>query len=99
MTLDLHSVVVRTHLSEALADISMSFADLSLKSERLIFGHAKLPEFSFQTLRRRRPTGTGTPSSDHLRMLQLALIFGQLEVSLLHGGEHKVFHYEYVVLE
>lgn len=97
MTLDLKSVVARTHLSEALADISLSFADLTLTSERLISGTAKLPEFSFQTLRRRRPSGTGTPSSNELKLLQLALIFGQLEISLRHGGEHKIFHYEYVL--
>ncbi|EJD45633.1 hypothetical protein AURDEDRAFT_165486 [Auricularia subglabra TFB-10046 SS5] len=93
MTLDLQSVVIRTHLSQTLADISMSFADLSLKSERLVCGRATLPEFSFQTLRKRRPAA-GSASSEDVKMLQLSLLFGRLEISLLHGGEHKVFHYE-----
>ncbi|KAH7100701.1 hypothetical protein BKA62DRAFT_705412 [Auriculariales sp. MPI-PUGE-AT-0066] len=93
--LEVVSFVGRANVSEVLADIGMSFSQLSLTCDGHISGTASIPDFTFQTLRRRNRSEPN-PSARDLKMLQLFITSGRSEVSLFSSGyrDAKLFHYE-----
>jgi hypothetical protein len=77
ITLDLTPVVVRTRLTEQLSELSLSIGLVDLRGVRTLSGHLRMPDFMFQTIRRRR-----VRNESGAKMLELAIKSGPLEVSV-----------------
>jgi len=93
--LELTSFVARANVSEVLTEIAMSFSQLLVTSTGTLSGTASIPDFTFQSLRRRNRSRPN-PSATDLKMLQLFITSGRADVSLFSGGHTgaKLFHYE-----
>ena len=94
-TLEVTTFVGRANVSEILADLTMSFSQLSIVCDGHIAGTASIPDFTFQTLRRRNRSQPDSSAND-LKMLQLFITSGRAEISLFSSGhkDAKLFHYE-----
>jgi hypothetical protein len=84
--LDLTDTSFRTRLTDTVAEISLHVAMVSVNSSGNISGAASVPDFIFQTMRRRESPGA-TKFDNGNRMLELVLTSGPLNLSL--ESEHQ----------
>ncbi|KDQ57525.1 hypothetical protein JAAARDRAFT_69639 [Jaapia argillacea MUCL 33604] len=94
--LDLRNVVVRTRLTEVFSELSLSVADLSISASGNVSGHANVPSFVFQTIRRRE--GGAADGDDLEKLLELSMTSGALDI-LLESENRKLLQYRADPLE
>ncbi|KAG9098261.1 hypothetical protein FRC06_006608 [Ceratobasidium sp. 370] len=91
-TLDIDSLVLRTKLCEEVSEVTLTIARLELLSDRAVVGYVRMPEFVFQTVRRRH----GKLCHDqegHMKMLELMLKSGDIEAAMEYERQHLMhFH-------
>ncbi|KAF8678264.1 fermentation associated protein [Rhizoctonia solani] len=92
VTLDIESLTFRTRLCEDVSEATLTMAKLDLLSERAVMGYVRMPDFVFQTVRRRH----GKLSHDidgHAKMLELTLKSGDIEAAMEYERQHLMhFH-------
>ncbi|CAE6416310.1 unnamed protein product [Rhizoctonia solani] len=92
VTLDIESLTFRTRLCEDVSEATLTMAKLDLLSERAVIGYVHMPDFVFQTVRRRH----GKLSHDidgHAKMLELTLKSGDIEAAMEYERQHLMhFH-------
>jgi hypothetical protein len=86
--LDMLDVIVRSHIEKMCAELSVSIGDLNMSATGNISGHARIPDFSFNTIRRKAliSNSLGEP-----RMLDMSLKSGILEMTL-ESDYQKILH-------
>jgi hypothetical protein len=87
LTLNLRNAIVRTKLTEALDEVSLSVVDVAIAARGNVSGHANVPNCVFQTVRRREVART-------TKMLELSLTSGALSV-ILESDHQKLLQYRY----
>lgn len=86
--------VIRTKVTESVAAVSISVAEISVDAIGNLSGHMHIPNFRFQTLRRSH-CDPDDPKGG--RMLDLSMTSGPLNLEL-DSEFHKLIHYRYVLL-
>ncbi|CAE7120149.1 unnamed protein product [Rhizoctonia solani] len=92
VTLDIESLTFRTKLCEEISEATLTMARLDLLSERAVMGYVRMPDFVFQTVRRRH--GKLFHDIDgHAKMLELTLKSGDIEAAMEYERQHLMhFH-------
>ncbi|CAE6438798.1 unnamed protein product [Rhizoctonia solani] len=92
VTLDIESLTFRTRLREEVSEATLTIARLDLLSERAVMGYVRMPDFVFQTVRRRH--GKLLHDIDgHAKMLELTLKSGDIEAAMEYERQHLMhFH-------
>ncbi|KAG8747816.1 hypothetical protein FRC10_011261 [Ceratobasidium sp. 414] len=91
-TLDIESLAFRTKLCEEVSEATLTIARLELLSERAVVGYVRMPEFVFQTVRRRHGR-LYHDQAGHLKMLDLVLKSGDIEAAMEYERQHLMhFH-------
>ncbi|KAG8700051.1 hypothetical protein FRC09_006205 [Ceratobasidium sp. 395] len=91
-TLDIESLAFRTKLCEEVSEATLTIAYLQLLSERAVFGHVRMPDFVFQTVRRRHGK-IHHDQEGHAKMLELTLKSGDIEAAMEYERQHLMhFH-------
>jgi hypothetical protein len=91
-TLDIEALAFRTKLCEEVSEATLTIARLEILSERAVVGYVRMPDFVFQTVRRRH----GKVSHDdegHAKMLELMLKSGDIEAAMEHERQH-LMHFQ-----
>ncbi|CAE6514246.1 unnamed protein product [Rhizoctonia solani] len=92
VNLDIESLNFRTRLCEEVSEATLTIVRLDLLSERAVTGYVRMPDFAFQTVRRRH----GKVSHDidgHAKMLELTLKSGDIEAAMEYERQHLMhFH-------
>ncbi|KAI0051792.1 hypothetical protein FA95DRAFT_1675579 [Auriscalpium vulgare] len=88
VTFDMQRAVLRSKLQESSTEMSLSVADLRIEAAGNVSGHGHIPDFSFNTVRRKNRTLSG-PSE--LRMLDMSLTSGALDLTL-ESDYQKILH-------
>ncbi|KAH9055046.1 hypothetical protein EDB87DRAFT_1580073 [Lactarius vividus] len=89
--MDMLDVTLRSKIEEMSAELSLSIGDLTMLASGNISGRARIPDFSFSTMRRK---ALALDSSDLLgepRMLDMSLKSGNLEMTL-ESDYQKILH-------
>lgn len=79
VALELQSMRARTHLTEGVSDLSVSIDRVDVEARGNLSGHLRVPDFLFQTVRRREGSFDRQGLS---RMLELHLTSGILDIQL-----------------
>jgi hypothetical protein len=93
VTLDLKDALMRTKLTEAVNEVSLSVADVTVVAKGNVAGRADVSHCVFQTIRHTEsmsPDGVGRN-----RMLELRMTSGAL-IALLESDHQKLLHYRLV---
>ncbi|KAG8749294.1 hypothetical protein FRC11_011464, partial [Ceratobasidium sp. 423] len=90
--LDIESLTLRTRLCEEVSEATLTMARLDLLSERAVTGYVRMPDFVFQTIRRRH--GKVYHDADgHAKMLELTVKSGDIEAAMEYERQHLMhFH-------
>ncbi|CAE6460827.1 unnamed protein product [Rhizoctonia solani] len=90
--LDIESLSLRTRLCEEVSEVTLTMARMDLLSERAVTGYVRMPDFVFQTIRRRH--GKVYRDSDgHAKMLELTVKSGDIEAAVKYERQHLMhFH-------
>ena len=94
VALNLMSMRFRTRLTEEMSEIGVTVDRVDMTARGNLSGHMHMPDFSFQTLRKRRG-----PSLDNLgknNMLELSLTSGSLDIQLQSDWQW-LLQYRYVL--
>lgn len=93
-TLDLclNNTIVRTKMTEDVAEVSLSVAEVLVSATGNVGGRMNLPDFKFQTIRK---TKWIPGESSGVRMLDLGMTSGPLDLEL-ESDFHKLIHYRLV---
>ena len=94
IALNLMSMRFRTRLTEEMSEIGVTVDRVDMTARGNLSGHMHMPDFSFQTLRKRRG-----PSLDNLgknNMLELSLTSGSLDIQLQSDWQW-LLQYRYVL--
>ncbi|KAI9455337.1 hypothetical protein BJY52DRAFT_1280457, partial [Lactarius psammicola] len=89
--MDMLDVTLRSKIEDMSAELSLSIGDLTMLATGNISGRARIPDFSFSTMRRK---ALALDSSDLLgepRMLDMSLKSGNLEMTL-ESDYQKILH-------
>ncbi|KAI0267154.1 hypothetical protein BC834DRAFT_969170 [Gloeopeniophorella convolvens] len=89
--LDLKDVVVRSKMEEVCAELSLSIGDLTLAASGNISGNARIPDFSFTTIRRKTLALDPSDLLGQPRMLDMSLKSGSLDLTL-ESDYQKILH-------
>ncbi|CAE6424846.1 unnamed protein product [Rhizoctonia solani] len=92
VTLDVESLTFRTRLCEDISEATLTMAKFNLLSERAVTGYVHMPDFVFQTVRRRH--GKLSHDTDgHAKMLELTVKSGDIEAAMEYERQHLMhFH-------
>jgi hypothetical protein len=80
--MDMLDVTFRSKIEEIRAELSVSVGDLTMSATGNISGHARIPNFSFNTMRRKVLTLDAIDQLGEPRMLDMSLKSGRLEMTL-----------------
>ncbi|QRV79612.1 fermentation-like protein [Ceratobasidium sp. AG-Ba] len=91
-TLDIEGLAFRTKLCEEVSEATLTIARLELVSERSVVGFVRMPDFVFQTVRRRHGK-LYHDQEGHSKMLELILKSGDIEAAMEYERQHLMhFH-------
>ncbi|KAG9100753.1 hypothetical protein FS749_013050 [Ceratobasidium sp. UAMH 11750] len=91
-TLDIESLAFRTKLCEEVSEATLTIARLELLSDRAVVGYVRMPDFTFQTVRRRHGK-LYRDQEGHMKMLELVLKSGDIEAAMEYERQHLMhFH-------
>ena len=89
LDLSLDETIIRSKMTENVAEVSLSITQVSISAVGNLGGRVDLPDFRFQTVRRKKWTPGDT---DGARMLDLGMTSGPLDIEL-ESDYHKLLHY------
>jgi hypothetical protein len=89
--MDMLDVTLRSKIEEIRAELSVSVGDLTMSATGNISGHARIPDFSFNTMRRKVLTLDSIDQLGESRMLDMSLKSGSLEMTL-ESDYQKILH-------
>jgi hypothetical protein len=89
--MDMLDVILRSKIEEIRTELSVSIADLTMLATGNISGHARIPDFSFSTMRRKTLTLDAIDQLGEPRMLDMSLKSGSLEMTL-ESDYQKILH-------
>jgi hypothetical protein len=89
VVMDMSDVTLRSKIEETSAELSLSIGDLSMVASGNISGRARIPDFSFSTLRRKALVLDSLLEVP--RMLDMSLKSGSLEMTL-ESDYQKILH-------
>jgi len=89
--LDMLDVIFQSHIKKMSAELSVSIGDLNMSATGNISGHARIPDFSFNTLRRKALISNSFDELGEPRMLDMSLKSGILEMTL-ESDYQKILH-------
>lgn len=80
ISLDLTCARLRTFLTQKISEIGVSVDSVDLQARGNLSGHLRMPDFFFQTVRKRR--GPSPDAEGRNNMLELSLTSGSLDIQL-----------------
>jgi hypothetical protein len=89
--LDMLDVIFQSHIEKMSTELSVSIGDLNMSATGNISGHARIPDFSFNTIRRKAPISNSFDGLGEPRMLDMSLKSGILETTL-ESDYQKILH-------
>ena len=89
--LDMLDVIVQSNIEKMCSELSVSIGDLNMSATGNISGHARIPDFSFNTMRRKALTLNSSDRLGEPRMLDMSLKSGNLEMTL-ESDYQKILH-------
>jgi hypothetical protein len=89
--LDMSDVVFQSHIEKMCTELSVSIGDLNMSATGNISGHARIPDFSFNTTRRKALISNSFDGLGVPRMLDMSLKSGILEMTL-ESDYQKILH-------
>jgi hypothetical protein len=89
--LDMLDVIVQSNIEKMCAELSVSIGDLNMSATGNISGHARIPDFSFNTMRRKALMSNSFDPLGEPRMLDMSLKSGNLEMTL-ESDYQKILH-------
>jgi hypothetical protein len=89
--LDMSDVIFQSHIEKMCAELSVSIGDLNMSATGNISGHARIPDFSFNTVRRKALIPNSFDGLGEPRMLEMSLKSGILEMTL-ESDYQKILH-------
>lgn len=89
--MDMSDVTLRSKIEENRAELSVCISELSMSAIGNISGHARIPDFSFKTMRRKALASDPSNLLEEPRMLDMSLRCGNLEMSL-ESDYQKILH-------
>ena len=89
--LDMLDVIVQSHIEKICTELSVSIGDLNMLATGNISGHARIPDFSFNTIRRKALISNSFDGLGEPRMLDMSLKSGILEMTL-ESDYQKILH-------
>jgi hypothetical protein len=89
--MDMSDVTLRSKIEENRAELSVCISKLSMSAIGNISGHARIPDFSFKTMRRKALASDPSNLLEEPRMLDMSLRCGNLEMSL-ESDYQKILH-------
>ncbi len=89
--MDMLDVTFRSKIEEIRAELSVSVGDLTMSATGNISGHAHIPDFSFNTMRRKALTLDSIDRQGEPRMLDMSLKSGNLYMTL-ESDYQKILH-------
>jgi hypothetical protein len=89
--LDMLDVIVQSNIEKMRAELSVSVGDLNMSATGNISGHARIPDFSFNTMRRKALMINSFDRLGEPRMLDMSLKSGKLEMTL-ESDYQKILH-------
>jgi hypothetical protein len=89
--MDMLDVTLRSKVEEIRSELSVSVGDLTMSATGNISGHARIPDFSFNTMRRKVLTLDSIDQLGEPRMLDMSLKSGSLEMTL-ESDYQKILH-------
>ena len=89
--MDMTDVTLRSKIEEMAAELSLSIGDLTMVASGNISGRARIPDFSFSTLRRKALVLDCSDLLEGPRMLDMSLKSGSLEMTL-ESDYQKILH-------
>jgi hypothetical protein len=84
-------VTFRSKIEEIRTELSVSIGDLKMSATGNISGHAHIPDFSFNTMRRKALTLDSIDRQGEPRMLDMSLNSGNLDMTL-ESDYQKILH-------
>jgi hypothetical protein len=88
---DMLDVTLNSKIEEMRAELSMYIGELTMTATGNISGHARIPDFSFNTMRRKALAIDPSNLSEEPRMLDMSLRCGNLEMAL-ESDYQKILH-------
>ena len=89
--LDMLDVIFQSHIEKMCTELSVSIGDLNMSATGNISGHARIPDFSFNTIRRKALISNSFDGLGEPRMLDMSLKSGILEMTL-ESDYQKILH-------
>ena len=89
--LDMLDVIFQSRIEKMCAELSVSIGDLKMSATGNISGHARIPDFSFNTMRRKALISNSFEGLGEPRMLDMSLKSGTLEMTL-ESDYQKILH-------
>ena len=89
--MDMTDVTLRSKIEEMAAELSLSIGDLTMVASGNISGRARIPDFSFSTLRRKALVLDCSDLLEGPKMLDMSLKSGSLEMTL-ESDYQKILH-------
>jgi hypothetical protein len=89
--LDMLDVIFQSRMEKMCAELSVSIGDLNMSATGNISGHARIPDFSFNTIRRKALISNSFDGLGEPRMLDMSLKSGILEMTL-ESDYQKILH-------
>ena len=89
--MDMLDVILESKIEEIRAELSVSVGDLTMSATGNISGHARIPDFSFRTMRRKALKLDSIDQLGESRMLDMSLESGSLEMTL-ESDYQKILH-------
>ena len=89
--LDMLDVIFQSNIEKMCAELSVSIGDLNMSATGNISGHARIPDFSFNTMRRKALMSNSFDLVGEPRMLDMSLKSGNLEMTL-ESDYQKILH-------
>lgn len=89
--MDMLDVTLRSKIEEIRAELFVFVGDLTMSATGNISGHARIPDFSFNTMRRKVLTLDSIDQLGEPRMLDMSLKSGSLEMTL-ESDYQKILH-------
>jgi hypothetical protein len=89
--LDMLDVIFQSNIEKMCAELSVSIGDLNMSATGNISGHARIPDFSFNTMRRKSLMLNSFDRLGEPRMLDMSLKSGNLEMTL-ESDYQKILH-------
>jgi hypothetical protein len=89
--LDMLDVTFQSRIEKMCTELSVSIGDLNMSATGNISGHARIPDFSFNTIRRKALISNSFDGLGEPRMLDMSLKSGILEMTL-ESDYQKILH-------